>query len=70
MINRRSFTVPIPMLVSVKEFGISTQYRYPSEITLSESGKTTKNYRKRQMKKLRRIYRKWRGILKPDKLPT
>jgi hypothetical protein len=57
MISRRSFTVLIPMLVPVKGLGISTQYRYPRKITLLESRKTTANYRERQAKKLRNIYR-------------
>jgi hypothetical protein len=35
MISRRSFTVPIPVLVPVKGSGILTQYRYLSKITLS-----------------------------------
>jgi hypothetical protein len=55
MISKRSFTVPISMLVSIKGLYISTQYRYARKITLSELGNTTKNYRERWTKKLRSI---------------
>jgi hypothetical protein len=55
MISKRSFTVPVLMLVWVKGLCISTQYKYARKITLSELGKTTKNYRERWTKKLRSI---------------
>jgi hypothetical protein len=48
--------VLIPMLVTVKGLGISTQYIYVSKITLSISGKTMKNYRERWTKRLRSFY--------------
>jgi hypothetical protein len=56
MINKRSIMVLIPMLVTVKGLGISTQYIYVSKITLSISGKTMKNYRERWTKRLRSFY--------------
>jgi hypothetical protein len=48
MISKRSIMILILMLMPVKGLGISTQYIYVSKITLSESGKTTKNYMERR----------------------